>query len=84
MALLRVNIEQMIISVKVKTSAKSNQVIVVDKKTFEVRTTEKPENGKANKCVIDLLSKHFKIAKSKVSILKGINSRYKVIQIQIE
>ena len=72
----------MLVSVKVKTNTKSNKVIVVDDKSLEVRTTEKPEKGKANKCVIYLLSQYFKIAKSKISILKGINSHHKIINIQ--
>lgn len=72
----------MLISIKVKTNAKKNEVktICVDK--LEVSTTATPEKGRANRCVIELLSKYFQVSKSSISIIKGSNSHNKIIDIK--
>ena len=72
----------MLISIKVKTNAKKNEVICVGDNIFEVRTTTSPEKGKANQCVIELLSKYFQISKSSISIIKGAKSHNKIIDIK--
>ncbi|MCB1080313.1 MAG: DUF167 domain-containing protein, partial [Chlamydiia bacterium] len=46
-----------------------------------VRLTAAPEKGKANESLITILSKHFKIPKSAITILKGETSRHKVVQL---
>ncbi len=66
------------IKVKVIPNAKQNKIDEVDG-VFLVRVTTSPVQGKANKAVIELLSKHFKTAKSKVDIVKGLSSRIKTV-----
>ncbi len=39
-------------------------------------------DGKANKALIGFLSKHFKVSKSKIEIIKGLKSRHKTINIE--
>ena len=72
----------MLISIKVKTNAKKNEVRCCDDNIFEVRTTATPEKGKANRCVIELLSQYFQVSKSSISIIAGANSHHKIINIQ--
>ena len=72
----------MLISIKVKTNAKKNEVICVGDNIFEVRTTTSPEKGKANRHVIELLSKYFKVSRSGISIIRGVNSHNKVVDVQ--
>lgn len=69
------------ITVKVIPNARQNKIDEVDG-VYLVRVTASPTQGKANKAVIELLSKHFKISKSKIDIIKGLSSRVKIIAIE--
>ena len=40
-----------------------------------------PEKGKANRELIKILAKYFKLKKSQILILKGEKSRYKIVGI---
>jgi uncharacterized protein (TIGR00251 family) len=73
----------MLINVKVKPNARQNTVQKIDESNFVVFTTTTPEDGKANKSVIELLSDFFRIAKSKIIIIRGQTSKNKVIEISI-
>lgn len=68
------------IKVKVFPNAKLNKIDEVDG-VFLVRVTAPPVAGKANKAVIELLAKHFKVSKSEIDIIKGLTSRIKLIDI---
>ena len=70
-----------IIEVKVKTNASKNEVKLIDNKKFFVKTTATPEKGKANKQVILLLAKFYKISKNQLEIVRGLKSKNKVIKI---
>ena len=72
----------MLITIKVKTNARKNEVIKVDDRNFDVKTTITPEDGKANASVVELLAKYFRVAKSKVSIVKGKTAHVKVVEIE--
>jgi len=51
----------------------------VDENSFKVYTTTLPEDGKANKEVLKLLSKYLKIPKTSMEITRGSKSRDKEI-----
>ena len=70
------------ITIKVKTNAGRNEVIKVDNSNFEVKTTITPEDGKANASVIEQLAKYFRVAKSKVNIIKGRPAHVKFVEIE--
>ena len=70
-----------IIEVKVKTNAFKNEVKLIYNKKLFVKTTATPEKGKANKQVILLLAKFYKISKNQLEIARGIKSKNKVIKI---
>ena len=46
-----------------------------------MKTTATPEKGKANKQVILLLVKFYKISKNQLEIVRGLKSKNKVIKI---
>ncbi len=71
----------MLIKVKVKPNAKKNEIKQIEDNFFEIKTTATPEKGKANQKVIEMLSKHFKVPKSRIKIVRGETSREKVIEI---
>jgi len=70
------------IRVKVKPNAKREEIKEIEKDYFEVRTTVVPEKGKANKRVIEILSKYFKIPKSRIRLVRGESSREKIFELE--
>lgn len=73
--------------VRVTPKAKSERIkqeISEDGRVYyKVYVTVAPEDGKANKAVIKLLSETFDISKSAFTIARGLTSRDKIIQIKI-
>ena len=74
------------IIIKVTTRASENkihsdEIDLFNERNIHIKTTEIPENGKANKAVINLLSIYLKIPKSKIKISKGNTSNKKIIEI---
>lgn len=69
-----------ILNIKVITKSSKNEIIF-DNDVIKVKITEIPENGKANKAIVDLFSKTFKIPKNKITIIKGLKSPNKTIKI---
>ena len=55
-----------ILEVKIKTNASKNEVKLIGNKKFFVKTITTPEKGKANKQVILLLAKFYKIKKNQL------------------
>lgn len=70
------------ITVKVKPNARENSIKQVETGIFEVKVSVPPEKGKANQKVIELLSKELKIAKSRISLIKGETSKEKLFIIE--
>lgn len=48
---------------------------------LQVRVTAPPVDGKANKALIALLSKEFRVPKSRIEIVQGETSRDKVVEL---
>lgn len=67
--------------IKVITKASCNK-IYFENNIIKVKVREIPENNKANKAIIDLFSKTFKIPKNNIEIIKGQTASKKVISIQ--
>ncbi len=70
------------IKVKVKPNAKKNEVKKIEEGFYEVRVTVVPEKGKANKKVIELLSKELKVPKSRIKLIRGETSKEKIFEIE--
>jgi uncharacterized protein (TIGR00251 family) len=71
------------ISVKVKPNAKQEKIEKVDESHFLIWVKERPQEGKANKAVIKVLSEYFGVPQSQVVLLKGQASREKIFEIKI-
>jgi uncharacterized protein len=72
-----------VIRVKVKPNSSRNQLSKVSETEWEVKIKAKPIDGEANRALIEFLSEELNIAKSKINIVKGLQSGFKTIQIQI-
>ena len=73
----------MLISVRVTSNAKEPSVMKTSETDFEVRVDERAEGGRANKRLLEILSEHFGIPKSRIAILRGLRSRDKVVEIRM-
>ena len=67
------------IKVKVKPGAKRDEIEEGD--VFIVKTKEKPEQGRANKGVVRLLAKHFRVPQVNICILSGAKQKDKLIEV---
>lgn len=67
---------------KIKAFPKSSREEIIRKDDIvKVYVKAAPDKGKANKAVISLIAKEFKVKKSSVSIVSGETSRNKVLEI---
>lgn len=69
------------ISVRVHPGATRNEVMGFTDDVLHVRVAAPPVKGKANKELIDFLSRLLDVSKSQVTILRGHTARNKVIAI---
>lgn len=71
----------MIIKVKVIPNSSQNKIVGLEGEFLKIKCTASPEKGKANASVVALLSKHYKVPKRAVTIIKGKTDSKKTIQI---
>ncbi len=74
----------MLIKVRVTSGAKEARVTRTSETSFEVRVDEKAIGGRANKRLLEILSEHFGVPRSKITILRGAKSRDKMVSIILE
>ena len=67
-----------VVSFKISPNAKKNEIIK-DESGIKIKITAQPVEGKANKALVEFLSKQFKIPKTSIKILKGETSKDKTI-----
>jgi len=71
----------MLIRVYVTPNAREAHVVRVSEDYVEVRVDERAVGGRANKRLLEILAEHFKVQKSRISILKGTKTRNKLVQV---
>jgi len=69
------------LDVKVIPSAKKN-LMKAEVAPVKVYLSAPAVDGKANKALIAFLSEYYKITKSNISIIKGLKTRYKTVNIE--
>jgi uncharacterized protein (TIGR00251 family) len=74
----------MLIRVYFTPNAREARVVRVSEDYFEVRVDERAVGGGANKRLLEILAEHFKIPKSRISIVRGTKSRNKIVQVILE
>lgn len=67
-----------VVNIRISPNAKKNEIIN-DGDIIKIKITAQPVDGKANKALIEYLSKNFKIPKTSIKILKGETSKDKTI-----
>jgi uncharacterized protein len=55
--------------------------VLEENKSFRIKVNAPPEDGKANKKVIELLSDFLKVPKSKIELVSGFKSKKKIFKV---
>lgn len=74
------------ITIKTIPNAKKNQVVedlvdVAGVRMLKIKVNQPPEDGKANKAVVELLAEYFQVKKTAIKIIIGETSRNKIVEI---
>jgi uncharacterized protein (TIGR00251 family) len=68
-------------NLKVIPHASRSEMIVEENGDLKVKVQEPPADGRANKAVIQLLARHFKVPKNRIKIIAGERSPQKIIEV---
>ena len=68
--------------VKVVPRSSKSEVLGKDGDAIKVKVTSAPEGGKANKELLEVLSRWLGVKKSKIRIVSGETSRKKLIEVE--
>ena len=69
--------------VKAFPNSKEEKVSENEDGSLSVKVKAQAKDGKANKAIINILAKHFKVPKSSVNIKAGHTSRGKIVEIDV-
>ena len=70
------------ISIRVKPNSKESQIEEIGPNRLLVKVKAPPRENRANQEVMEILSKHFQVPRSRISILSGLKSKKKVVKIE--
>lgn len=71
-----------VLSIKAQPGAKRNEVRVENNDQIKVCVTQRPEKGKANRAVLEVLAKFLDVRQSRMELLSGETSQQKRILIR--
>lgn len=74
----------MLIKIKVFTGAKKEKIVKKSDDSFDIHVKEPAERNLANKKILELVRKYFKVYNSIVKIVKGHHSPSKIINLEIK
>lgn len=80
--MLKETSEGILVQLKISPNSSKN-AIVKDDNGIKIKLTAQPIEGKANKALIEFLSKQIKVPKTSINILKGETSKDKTILIKV-
>ena len=69
------------LDIRLKPRAKNDRIGVAAGGLVDVAVTSPPVDDRANAHLVELLADHFGVAKRSVTIIKGVHSRNKVVEI---
>jgi uncharacterized protein len=69
------------VPVRLQPRASRNEIVGEREGRLVVRVTAPPVDGKANAALCKLLARHYGVAPSKVSVVRGESSRDKLVRI---
>lgn len=71
------------LKVRVRPGAKQNRLgEKMADGTIKISLTAPPTEGRANQTLIEFLSRHFRVAKSQIKIIRGLKNKNKIVEIQ--
>ena len=74
--------KQIIFTLRILPNSSKNEIIKSED-IIKVKITSPPVDGKANKALIEYLSKSFKIPKTSFKIIKGETSKDKTLMVSV-
>ena len=74
----------MLLRIKVKPNSKTDEIIREAGGSLKVKIRAQPVEGKANKYLLEYLSKVLGLPKSSLSLLKGESNSFKTVEIDAE
>lgn len=72
----------LLVQLKISPNASKNSILK-DETGVKIKLTAQPIEGKANKALVEFLSKELKIPKTYIDIIKGETSKEKTLLIKI-
>ena len=75
--------EGLLIIIKIVPNSSKNDLIIEDE-FIKVKVTAQPIENKANKALVEFLSKRFKVPKTSIEIVKGDTSKEKTLLFSIK
>ena len=73
----------LLIRIKIVPNSSKNNLIIEDE-FIKVKVTAQPIENKANKALVEFLSKRFKVPKTSIEIVKGDTSKEKTLLFSIK
>lgn len=73
--------EGIILNLRISPNASKNEIVLSDS-VLKVKITAQPIDGKANKALVEFLSKSFKIPKTSFEVIRGETSKDKTVLIK--
>ena len=78
---IKISDQGVLLYIKVTPNASSCKIGKILDGNLKIYVTALPENGQANKVVIELLAERLRISRNSISIVQGFISQYKVVNI---
>jgi len=78
----KIDKKKIFLKVYINPKAKKNEIVGIFNGYLKIKISSPPVEGKANKTLLQFLSKLFNIPKSKIKIAKGEKSKEKIIEIE--
>ncbi len=72
----------LIVQFKISPNSSKNEIIKTDE-GVKIKITAQPIDGKANKALLEYLSKEFKVPKTYIEIVKGTTNKEKTVLFKI-
>ena len=76
--MLKQTSDGILVNIKIVPNSSKNDIVLEDE-FVKIKITAQPIEGKANKALIEFLSKKFKIPKTSIEIVKGETSKEKTL-----
>lgn len=80
--MLKVTEQGIVLTIKIVPNSSKNDIII-EEDFVKIKITAQPVENKANKALIEFLSKMLKVPKTKIEIIKGLSSKEKTISILV-